>query len=161
MIEFYGEIALPCKKRADKLRKRHYAVWTSALTLAMSVFAVLSGVTGGNFILFIVFACLLAAVSVFLFVAPQGKSFGKEKWLFRVQIEEGKLRLVQYAQDREIKKERELKKIKKVVLSGGCYYLYAPNAGNLILCQRNLLKKGTFEEFESLFSGRLRKVGDE
>ena len=156
MIEFYGEIALPCKQRADKLRKRHYALWTLALTLIVGGLAALNGATGRSFVLFTVFAALLAALTVYLFVAPQFKNSCKERMILRVEIEGDTLTVTRCGGE-EVKKTRPLKKVKKAVLCGGCYYLYAPDAGSLVLCQRNLLKKGTFDEFEALFAGRLKK----
>lgn len=160
MIEFFGEISLACKKNADRRKKRYYAVWTAVLTAVVAGLAVVAGTTGGEFVMFTVFAALLLALTVFLFIAPSPKSLSKEQWLFRIQIEGEEIRFTQYLAEKEISKKREVGKVRKVVKDERCYLLYTPNAGNIIVCQRNLLKKGTFEELESLFSGRIREAAE-
>ena len=107
-----------------------------------------------------VFAALLLALTVFLFIAPSPKSLSKEQWLFRIQIEGEEIRFTQYLAEKEVSKKREVGKVRKVVKDERCYLLYTPNAGNIIVCQRNLLKKGTFEELESIFSGKIREAAE-
>ena len=143
MIEFFGEISLACKKNADRRKKRYYAVWTAVLTAVVAGLAVVAGTTGGEFVMFTVFAALLLALTVFLFIAPSPKSLSKEQWLFRIQIEGEEIRFTQYLAEKEVSKKREVGKVRKVVKDERCYLLYTPNAGNIIVCQRNLLKKGT------------------
>ncbi len=141
------------------MRKRYYAVWTAVLTVIVGALAVIAGFTNGQYIMFTVFAALLLALTALLFFAPTSKSLAKEQWLFRVQIdiEEGVLKFTQYAGGREIAKKRELARVRKVVKDDRCYMLYVPNAGSLVICQNNLLKKGTFTELEALFAGKLYK----
>lgn len=161
MIEFFGEISAACKKNTERRRKRYYAVWTCALAAVVAALAVIAGVTDGQYVMFTVFAALLAALTVYLFIAPVSKSLSKEEWLFRVEIEEGVIRFTQYVNGREIVKKREVRKVRRVVKDGRCYLLYAPNAGSIIVCQRNLLKRGTFDELEALFAGKIKEANAE
>ncbi len=163
MIEFYGEISMPCKVMADKLKKKYYAFWILILTLIVLAMAIANGVAEGTtlrgpFIAYAIFTVLLAALSVYLFIAPTGKSLARAQWLFRVQIEEGMIRFIQYTGDKEVEKKRELKKVRRVVKTKHAYLLYLPDAANVVICQRNLLKKGTFDELEALFRGKIREI---
>ena len=49
---------------------------------------------------------------------------------------------------------KNLEDVKKVVDMGDFYkiYFYFPHKSNLFICQKDLLVKGTIEEFEKLFS---------
>ncbi len=62
----------------------------------------------------------------------------------------------------ETDKEGEFAKIsdvKKVVDHGEFYELIFPlgKVGKKYICQKNLLTKGTLEEFESLFEGKIER----
>ena len=161
MIEFYGEISMPCKRAVNKRKKRYYAVWLCVLSVIVAGLAVYAGIDGGgkgrDFIVFTVFAVLLALFTAYLFAAPVPRSLEGEKWLFRVQIEGEELLFTQYLTGREIVKKRPLCKVKKVVKTKYGYLLYVPNGGSIVACQRNLLKKGTFDRLETLFGGKLKE----
>ena len=51
--------------------------------------------------------------------------------------------------------EKPIKKIKKVLDEGDCYYIIYGDINNSIVCQKDLLKEGTIEEFEALFQGKI------
>ena len=58
---------------------------------------------------------------------------------------------------------KNLDDIKKVVDMGDFYkiYFYFPHKSNLFVCQKDLIIKGTIEEFEELFSAKImRKKND-
>lgn len=160
MIEFYGEISLSCKKVADKRKKHYFAVWTLILTVIVGALAVGNGVSGGNYLSFTVFACILAALTAFLFAAPSLGKAERSGWVCRVSIEEDTLTFIQYTDGGEVKKTRPLKKVKKVIKMKTCYLLYVPDGASIVVCQRSLLKRGTFEEFESLFRGKIKNRAD-
>ncbi len=52
---------------------------------------------------------------------------------------------------------KNLSNVKKVVDMGEWYkiYFYFPYKSNLFICQKDLLVKGTIEEFEELFSDKI------
>ena len=51
--------------------------------------------------------------------------------------------------------QKPMKKIKKVLDAGDCYYIIYADINNCIVCQKNLIKEGTIEEFETLFEGKI------
>ena len=162
MIEFYGEISMPCKRAVNKRKKRYYAVWLCVLSVIVAGLAVYAGIDGGgkgrDFIVFTVFAVLLALFTAYLFAAPVPRSLEGEKWLFRVQIEGEKILWVQYLPDKTIRKEKMIDSIKKVYRTKFCYYLVYNNLSNAIICERCLLKRGTFDRLEYTFEGKIRNL---
>lgn len=51
--------------------------------------------------------------------------------------------------------QKPMKKIKKVLDAGDCYYIIYGDISNCIVCQKNLIKEGTIEEFETLFPEKI------
>ena len=51
--------------------------------------------------------------------------------------------------------KKPMKKIKKVLDVGDCYYIIYGDISNCIVCQKNLIQEGTIEEFETLFQGKI------
>lgn len=160
MIEFYGEITDYTKRRTDKLRKRYYSNWIFALAGVVVVVAliVLFTSSGYGWLWVGVFAVLLAAVGFFLRFGPMRKSVSDAKWLVRVQIEGEKILWIQYLPDKTIRKEKMVDGIKKVYRTKFCYYLVYNNLSNAILCERCLLKRGTFDRLEYTFEGKIRNL---
>lgn len=156
MIEFYGEVSDYTKRRTDKLRKRYYAIWLAALSVLLGVAAAVSGATGGGFVPFLVFALLIGAVAAYLFFGPMKKNIAAQKWKFRVTIDGGELVWEQYLPAKTVRKVKKLDRVKRVVKTDFCYYIVFNDIGNAVVCERCLLKKGTFERFEQIFEGKIR-----
>ena len=51
--------------------------------------------------------------------------------------------------------QKPMKKIKKVLDVGDCYYIIYGDISNCIVCQKNLIQEGTIEQFETLFQGKI------
>lgn len=51
--------------------------------------------------------------------------------------------------------QKPMKKIKKVLDAGDCYYIIYADINNCIVCQKNLIQEGTIEEFEALFPEKI------
>ncbi len=56
-------------------------------------------------------------------------------------------------------RRKKLKQIRKVIDAGECYYVIYKwgEIGNCIICQKDLIREGTLEEFEELFKGKIVK----
>lgn len=160
MIEFYGEVTDYTKHRTDKLRKRYMSNWIFVLAGVIVVIAliVLFTTSGNNWLWVGLFAVLLAAVGFFLRFGPMRKSVSNAKWLVRVQIEGEKILWVQYLPDKTVRKEKMIDSIKKVYRTKFCYYLVYNNLSNAIICERCLLKRGTFDRLEYTFEGKIRNL---
>ena len=160
MIEFYGEVTDYTKRRTDKLRKRYMSNWIFVLAGVIVVIAliVLFTTSGNNWLWVGLFAVLLAVVGFFLRFGPMRKSVSNAKWLVRVQIEGEKILWVQYLPDKTVRKEKMIDSIKKVYRTKFCYYLVYNNLSNAIICERCLLKRGTFDRLEYTFEGKIRNL---
>lgn len=155
-VEFYGEVSEYTKKRADKVKKRSYARWLAVLALLLAVAAVLAGVFRAGWIALAVFAVLLAALAVWLYCSPLKKSMAKEKWLLRISVGDGYIRFVQYGKGGERERKRPLQAVKRVIRTDYCYYIVFSDVASALICEPAMLKKGTLEDFEAQFAGKLR-----
>lgn len=156
MVEFYGELSEKVKKTADRLKRRYFAVWTFVLTLAVTALAVIGGVLEGDFIVFTVFAVILASLTAYLYFVPPRKAAAAQIFI-RVIISEDLVRFVRYLEDGEKVKEKKISDIRRVVKTKNCYFLVFNDISNAIPCQRTLLKKGTFTLLEEIFKGKIRE----
>lgn len=51
--------------------------------------------------------------------------------------------------------QKPLSKIKKVLDEGDCFYIIYAGMSNCIVCQKDLLREGTIEEFKTLFAEKI------
>lgn len=156
VIEFYGELTDYTLRRADKLKKRHYSAYFFVLGGLLGALAAISGAFGGEFIALTVFAALLCGAGFFLFFGPMKKNI-KNKVQCRVRIEGNTLTWEQFLPEKTITKTKKLDRVKRVVKTDFCYFVVFNDIGNAVICERCLLKKGTFAAFESLFEGKIRE----
>ena len=63
----------------------------------------------------------------------------------------------QFLPDKTIAKTKKLDRVKRVVKTDFCYFVVFNDIGNAVICERCLLKKGTFAAFEALFPGKMRE----
>lgn len=157
MIEFYGEISEYTKRRAEKLKKRYFAKWIGVLALISGAVAALSGATRSGFIVPLVCAVLLLGVAFLLYFMPMRKKDSKTSWKFRVTIEGSDLTFVQYLPGKTLEKTRKVGAVKRIIKTDFCYFVVFNDISNAVICERCLLKKGTFEQFEIIFSDKIRE----
>ena len=81
----------------------------------------------------------------------------KVKVRCRVRIEGNTLTWEQFLPDKTIAKTKKLDRVKRVVKTDFCYFVVFNDIGNAVICERCLLKKGTFAAFEALFPGKMRE----
>lgn len=155
MVEFYGEVSDYTRRRTDRLKKRYYAKWLAALALLLAGVTVAAACTGGNFWVALVFTALLAGLAALLYFLPLKKKV-EGSLLLRVRIEEGKIAFTQYIGGKEIKKTRRVEAVRRVYKTPFCYYIVFSDIAGAIVCERCLLKKGTFEQFERIFGTKVQ-----
>lgn len=161
VVEFYGDISDYTKRRADKLRKRFFAKWLAVLTFVLIVGLLIALFANGGFIVFLIAAVVLGCVAAILYFAPMRKTMEKYRWTFRVTVEGDFVTCTQYLEGgKTAVKKKRLDQIKRVIKTNYCYYLVYNDISNAIICERCLLKRGTFEYLESLFTGRIRVQND-
>ena len=53
--------------------------------------------------------------------------------------------------------EISMYEVKKVIDYGECYFIIYTDVAQAIVCQKDLIKEGTLEEFEALFAGKIKR----
>ena len=155
-IEFYGEISEYTKKRTDKLKKRYFGQWVLALAVILLVATVVASIMQQAFIILLVCTIVVALIGSALYFAPLKKEM-PQPWRVRVVIDGDNIVWTQYlSSGQEKQKKKRISDIKKVYRTKYCYYLIYNDISNAIICERCLLKRGTFDSFEMLFEGKIR-----
>lgn len=154
MIVFSGMISDEIQSKTMKKRDRHSflvcAIGSGALIIVSGIiFFVFKEDLKGWLIL----SGLLIGVVLLLPLSFQ-KNLGFH-WEYSITIDEEKILVESPLWTEPLLKP--LKKIKKVLDEGDCYYLIYADINNCIICQKNLIKEGTIEEFEKLFQGKIVK----
>lgn len=159
MIEFYGTVSDTIARGLERLRRRYYALWLAALALLTAVVAVVAGIQSGlrGFLVPLICTAVLAAAAGALYFLPVKRQKGKLVLRVIVDADAGKLTVVQYLPGKEIKKERPLARVRRVYKSRFCYLLVFGDIGSAVVCERSLLKRGTFDLFEFVFSKKLQE----
>lgn len=156
VIEFYGELSDYTLRRADRLKRRLFSVYFFFLAVLLGAVTIVSGVLGGQFVVPLVFAVLLCGAGLLLYFRPLKKVI-RDKVRCRVTIEGDKLTWMQYLPQRTVTKVKKLAQVKRVVKTDYCYFVVFGDISNAVICERCLLKRGTFTAFEALFAGKIRE----
>lgn len=53
--------------------------------------------------------------------------------------------------------EISINEVKKVIDYGECYFIIYTDVAQAIVCQKDLIKEGTLEEFETIFAGKIKR----
>ncbi len=154
-FEFYGEISEYTKKRTDRLKKRYFAQWLFLAAGILLVASLIASFLREAFIVLLICAIVVGLVGCLLYFLPMKKSM-TQPWKVRVLIDGDQILWTQYLQGRELQKKKRVSDIKKVYRTKYCYYLIYNDISNAIICERCLLKRGTFDSFEMLFEGKIR-----
>lgn len=152
MIVFSGVVSDEIQAKTMK-RRNTYSFCLSCTVVSAVI--VLDG------ILFIVFvgdmigwlilsATLIVAVLLQLFFARMELPF---RWEYNITIDSENIVVESPIWPKPLQKP--MKKIKKVLDVGDCYYIIYGDISNCIVCQKNLIQEGTIEEFETLFQGKI------
>lgn len=159
VIEFYGTISEQCQKDVSKRSRRLTAIEYTIVTVLFGIVpTVVCGVLKDEeyFFKFFGLTILCAIMTVvfwliaFIRKPPKGVSMD-----ILVRIEDSYITRSDYA---GIQK-KPLNKVKKVIDSGDWYYVVFKwgNISNAFVCQKDLLREGTIEQFESLFEGKIKR----
>ena len=95
-------------------------------------------------------AALIVAVLLQLFFACMELPF---RWEYNITIDSENIVVESPIWPKPLQKP--MKKIKKVLDVGDCYYIIYGDISNCIVCQKNLIQEGTIEEFEALFPEKI------
>ena len=99
----------------------------------------------------LIWSGVLIGVNLLLLWNPRKKL--PFRWEYHITIDDEKIVVETPLWPKPL--EKPIKKIKKVLDEGDCYYIIYGDINNSIVCQKDLLKEGTIEEFEALFQGKI------
>lgn len=152
MIEFNGYLTDSAQKHFFA-RSRKLSLYVSLGSVALILPGVLAiSVKTGLWILFLLFCSTLVAIVIAAFI-PKSKKTKKQLIPKRIFTEdEYIISVTDTAED--FKKISDVKKVKKY---NDFYELSFPfgKISDKFICQKSLLSKGTLEEFEALFEGKI------
>lgn len=160
-IEFNGDVSKECKNVFLKRFNRDN-VWLSLTTgMVVGVPALIVYLCERRLWFFLLFSCgvfILTFLMTFPFINPQKKNL-ESNLPTRIEITDGII--IKDGNGESNHAEREICFVKKVVDEGDWYNIifYFPHKLSCCICQKNLLVKGTIEEFEEFFEGKIvRKI---
>lgn len=161
MIEFFGTLSEQCQREINKRTRIMLAIVFTCFTVLLGVVPtiVLFIQQDEDFYEFFGLTVLLVIVSVIFWLPinvvrkpPQGVSAD-----VLVQID-GNYIICSGFGGVQVRK-KPLDKVKKVIDVGEWYYVVFKGGSKLsaFVCQKDLLKQGTLEEFEALFEGKITR----
>lgn len=154
MIVFSGIVSDDIQSKT--LQKRHKYVFF-VCTIGSVALIVVSGIIWYVFWIetikeWLLWSAILIGVLILTELWPLRKK-PPFRWEYHITIDEEKISVETPLWTKPLQKP--MKKIKRVLDDGDCYYIIYGDINNSIVCEKNLLKEGTIEEFEKLFEGKL------
>lgn len=157
MIEFYGTLDEQCLKDVNRRTRRTIAIIFTVFTVVLGVVptVVTAFFHDESFSEFFGATVLLTILTVIFWLPinvnrklPQGIPTDVLVRIEGQYITRSGFGAVQ---------KKSLDKVKKVIDAGEWYYVVFKfgDIGSSFVCQKNLLKVGTLEEFEALFAGKI------
>ena len=156
MVEFYGKLSDAVARAAERLRRHYYARYIAVLAALCAAVALVAGLQSGlrGWLIPLIAALLLAGVAAALYFLP-AKAPARGAVRITVDADAGTLTVVQQAGGKEVKKQRPLRKVRRVYKSPLCYVVAFTDLGSAVVCERSLLRKGTPAFFEHVFAQKL------
>lgn len=153
MIVFSGVVSDEVQNQTMKRRNQYFFKLAS---ISSAVIIIISGIF---FLAFwdegvkewLIWSGVLIGVNLLLLWNPRKKL--PFRWEYHITIDDEKIVVETPLWPKPL--EKPIKKIKKVLDEGDCYYIIYGDINNSIVCQKDLLKEGTIEEFEALFQGKI------
>lgn len=152
MIVFSGVVSDQIQRKTMKRRNKFSFCLSCIVVSAVIVLdGILFFVFVGDMIEWLILsAALIVAVLLQLFFVRVELPF---RWEYNIKIDSENIVVESPIWPKPLQKP--MKKIKKVLDVGDCYYIIYGDISNCIVCQKNLIQEGTIEEFETLFQGKI------
>lgn len=157
MIEFYGELSDACKIDCAKRRAKNTGTVFLIATILIGTIAITVGIIRDTWVYSLILTVFFLVVTIFAFIVPVNRTLNF-KIPCRLIIENDMISITALGGKNSMK-TKPLKKVKKVIDVGEWYYFIFKygNISNSWVCQKNLITKGTIEEFEKLFEGKIER----
>jgi len=167
MIEFYGELSAECKNDRGKRDAKLVAGLVLMSTIILGVPYMILEILDGSVVRPIVIVSVLIVTTILVLLSHKIKFFSRNKIfpqpaqfvnLLRVTIDEQNISFTNASGGNKTR-IRPIKKVRKVLDCGEWYYVYFKfgDISNAWVCQKDLLKKGTLEDFEKIFAGKIKR----
>ena len=155
MIEFYGELSNACKIDGAKRRAKNAGIAFLIVTIIIGAIAITVGIIRDTWVYALVLTVFFLAVTIFTFM-PSIKRTLSFKIPSRLIIENGTISITALGGKNPMK-TKPLEKVKKVIDVGEWYYFIFKfgDISNSWVCQKDLIRQGTIEEFEKLFENKI------
>ena len=153
MIEFKGDLSAQTKKDVHKIKTKKTAIRVVFFLLLMII--PIYSLFNIPHVFYLEVAHYSAILIGIVMIAGIFKNFREGKEPSQITIEEDKI----IAQNETFKTLRKVSDVKKVVDFGEWYHILFDyqNESFSFVCQKDLLTKGSLEEFEACFEGKLEK----
>lgn len=157
MVVFSGDISFNVVKKTRDLRAKHSANIAIIALLLADIFVcipVCGVIPEIREVLFynIIILCLIL---ILRFIPANAHPLVRFNYHITINNEE----IVCADNVSKKTRKKQLKQIRKVIDAGECYYVIYKwgEITNCIICQKDLIREGTIEEFEELFKGKIVK----
>lgn len=162
MIEFCGTVSEKCNNdRKSRINKMMLLLFMLGFICAV-VFTVILGVLHDKEFITLLICTIGIGIVIVLLALPLPKKrleqLKKLNFEARIVIENGIINY--YCCDiNEYNLSKPIAKVKKVIDAGDWYYLIFKfgDISNSWVCQKDLIKQGTIEEFEKIFEGKIKR----
>ncbi|MGN1094738.1 MAG: hypothetical protein ACI4SC_07135 [Candidatus Neoclostridium sp.] len=152
MIEFKGELSANCKKfvLSEETKVARLSAIIPSIPMAIADIWISLSVD----LFYLIFLPVLIFIVVLAGLTPKEKSYGLIMTK-KVELCDDYLS----SEGEKFEEVRVLDDVKCVVDYGDWYkiYFYFPHKSLRFICQKDLLVKGTIEEFEEMFAGRIKR----
>jgi hypothetical protein len=149
MIEFYGELSEECKRyMQNTVSKIRYMTFPLLIVILCTPIIIAAIMWNWIFIL-----GLLVTIPGSVFAVMPDKKGANLVTPTRITIEQESME----SEGDKFYHSRNMSDVKKIIDLGGWYHIifYFPHKSMYFVCQKNLIVKGTGEEFEKLFEGKI------
>ena len=152
MIVFFGVVSDEIQARTVKKRSSSFfRMFSISVAIIIIAGGILWFFLDGDMKEWYILSGILIVVALLQLWNPRKKL--PFRWEYHITIDPEKIIVETPLWSKPLQKP--MKKIKKVMDEGDCYYIIYADINNCIVCQKNLIKEGTIEEFETLFEGKI------
>lgn len=159
VIEFFGTLSEQCQKETSRRNRKRTAIEYTVVTVLFGIVpTVVCGILKDEEYFFKFFGltilCAIMTVIFWLITFIRKPSQGVSTDIL-VRIENSYITRSNFTGVQKL----TLNKVKKVIDAGNWYYVVFKwgNIGNAFVCQKDLLREGTIEQFETLFEGKIKR----
>lgn len=156
MIEFYGRLSEDCIKKTEKRKaKRAAFIFLIANLIILSLVYIYVIIGEMQLNIFLILVAFMVAINIAILIVPPKSIY------FRLprKIILYEKKITYMIEGLSKPKTRIMSRIREIIDEGEWYFLtFKGDITDTLVCQKSLIKKGTIEEFEKLFEGKIVRM---